>query len=529
MEDIAKKFPFESALVAKYAIVTTILGFVYDSCAQCNVTQYFAYFTPFIIVLSIAIIINVTTYKRRHSKNHSRTEIMPNIILLFGLILNLSHRLFWCVFGIKTSMHFALVVLGAIGCYFKIKSTISKQKVLQCLMENKEDNAKELTTCDYKALIEHAKSKFKPEMKITDKLHDLMEKISLKYPMEMTGCNIGLNLSQPEMKRMDPLQDETYDEVIAHNDDEADKRLETAKSDIDDLYDDNKAQEIFDQIELQIELKQQITEQSLLNSSSEAMEDIAKKFPFESALVAKYAIVTTILGFVYDSCAQCNVTQYFAYFTPFIIVLSIAIIINVTTYKRRHSKNHSRTEIMPNIILLFGLILNLSHRLFWCVFGIKTSMHFALVVLGAIGCYFKIKSTISKQKVLQCLMENKEDNAKELTTCDYKALIEHAKSKFKPEMKITDKLHDLMEKISLKYPMEMTGCNIGLNLSQPEMKRMDPLQDETYDEVIAHNDDDNDRANIIDDEADIRLETAKSHIDDTGVKKKFFMVRTSIF
>eukprot|EP01084_Bolivina_argentea_P199454 341287_1 len=110
--------------------------------------------------------------------------------------------------------------------------------------------------------------------------HKTMDKLSLAgfeetritvSPTDMERVEEHIDaFVEPEMKRTDPLQDETYDEVIAHNDDEADKRLETAKSDIDDLYDDNKTQEIFDQIELQIELKQQITEQSLLNSSSEA-------------------------------------------------------------------------------------------------------------------------------------------------------------------------------------------------------------------------------------------------------------------
>eukprot|EP01083_Nonionella_stella_P013046 36821_1 len=99
--------------------------------------------------------------------------------------------------------------------------------------------------------------------------------------------------------------------------------------------------------------------------------------------------------------------------------------------------------------------------------------------------------------------------------------------------------HKTMDKLSLAgfeetritvSPTDMERVEEHIDaFVEPEMKRTDPLQDETYDEVIAHNDDDNDRANIIDDEADKRLETAKSHIDDTGVKKNFFMVRTSIF
>ena len=143
------------------------------------------------------------------------------------------------------------------------------------------------------------------------------------------------------------------------------------------------------------DLQETVIDQSVLESSKEDIEEIAKKFPFEASLISKYAILTTLLGLKYDSCESCDVGEYFAYFIPFFVFLLAPFIFHLYSSKRDYK---SMYKILPNALLLFALMLNVSDQPFSCLFGLRISQYFGFIMIAAVGCWFKIKSALYKKE-----------------------------------------------------------------------------------------------------------------------------------
>ena len=221
-------------------------------------------------------------------------------------------------------------------------------------------------------------------------------------------------------------------------------------------YQKNKVFELIETYQLQIDFiedtEQNISDTSVLETSKEDIEEIAKKFPFEASLISKYAILTTILGLKYDSCQSCDVNQYLAYFIPFFVFLLAPFLFHLYSSKKDYK---SMYKILPNTLLLFALMLNASDRPFSCLFGLRISQFFGFIVIAAVCCWFKITSTLSKKKVIQGLL-NKAEDKDALCKADYVELMEYAKQKIEEKRTMVDRICDFIEEIPKRYPMEMS-------------------------------------------------------------------------
>ena len=176
------------------------------------------------------------------------------------------------------------------------------------------------------------------------------------------------------------------------------EEIQSQKNQIDEyferLYQKHIVYELIETYKLQMDvvedLEQNMNDKSALESSKEDIEEIAKKFPFEASLISKYAILTTLLGLKYDSCETCDTAEYFAYFIPFFVFLLTPFIFHLYSSKRDYK---SMYKLLPNVLLLFALMLNVCDQPFSCLFGLKISQYFGVIMIAAVGCWFKIKST----------------------------------------------------------------------------------------------------------------------------------------